>query len=51
MAKNTKIVFDSAKADSFEIHSRNEKLFDSISGNDNNIEKIVEQALGNVTLE
>lgn len=45
LAKNTKIVFDSGKASSFEIYSREGKLFDSLNGDGNDIEKIINQKL------
>lgn len=51
LAKNAKIVSDSGKAYSFEIHSREEKLFDSLSGNASNIERIIEQELNKLSLK
>lgn len=45
LAKNAKSVFDSGKANSFEIYSREGKLFDSLNGGGNDIEKIINQKL------
>ncbi|HBO37553.1 MAG TPA: hypothetical protein DD638_02705 [Pasteurellaceae bacterium] len=51
LAKNTSVIFNSGLASSLEIYSREARLFDSLSGNTNDIQKVISQELNRFSLK
>lgn len=51
LAKNTSVIFNSGLASSLEIYSREARLFDSLSGNTNDIQKVINQELNRFSLK